>query len=403
MIKKELKDDLDTFFKYYEEKHIYPYYSCSKEDINKFVDEYLSKNNVEDKYGFARLLKIIMKKLSAKKDEHMLMEYGSGHQLPIITQYIDDELVIIDASDKYKDLIGGKVKKLNNVLVKKLFDEIEEIVNYSVLNKLFVEIPTYVTGNPHRIRTLPSISNDCNEFIYEIEKDNKLLFASINESEVFDNKLFVDNYSYELIEDTIIFHYNSCHKEYDNQMIDKVKELKIIIESNDINNFILDLRFNYGGNSTIIEPLIKYLKSININKYVFINGSTFSSGIFAAMDMKNINAVLIGEEPGDLLNSFGNITYETLPFSKYRVTFSTRYYILNNNDFVVLKTKEDIDNNKEIIEKTLILRPDYEVKTKYDDIINKRDPFMNQFKWIRKEGVHNEITNNCVSRKTKRR
>ncbi len=52
MIAHKYKEDLNQFFKLYEENHIYPYFSISKEDINSFIKTYLDNNEITNDYDF---------------------------------------------------------------------------------------------------------------------------------------------------------------------------------------------------------------------------------------------------------------------------------------------------------------------------------------------------------------
>ena len=62
MIAHKYKEDLNQFFKLYEENHIYPYFSISKEDINSFIKTYLDNNEITNDYDFSYMLKIIDRK-----------------------------------------------------------------------------------------------------------------------------------------------------------------------------------------------------------------------------------------------------------------------------------------------------------------------------------------------------
>ena len=295
MIKKEFKEDLDTYFKLYENKHIYPYYSVSKEEINKFIEEYTSKNDVLNKYDFAYLLKLIMKKLSNRKDTHMFMNYECGKFLPIICEYIEGGFVIVYTSDKYKKYIGHRIKSVNNVPIEKLQKEAESIINYATTMKLYGELPSYIAGGDSRLKTLPSIDSSCTQLTYEL--DNGTITFDINETkdeELPSYKLrqerLNNNCTYKIIDDTLIFDYTMCRENHEGQMEESVNKVKRVIKENKIRNFVLDLRKNDGGNSNIIKPLTSYLKDSKLNLYAFVSRRTFSAGIWAACDMKELGA-----------------------------------------------------------------------------------------------------------------
>lgn len=60
--------------------------------------------------------------------------------------------------------------------------------------------------------------------------------------------------------------------------------------------------------------------------FVVIGRDTFSSGMFAAIDLKRLGAILIGEPTGNRPNSFGNVSLFTLPNSRLTWQVSTRLF-----------------------------------------------------------------------------
>lgn len=130
------------------------------------------------------------------------------------------------------------------------------------------------------------------------------------------------------------------------------------IDNNNIDKFIVDLRNNTGGDSSLMTSLVKKLSSIDILKdkiYVMIGRQTFSSGVFAAVDFMNqTNAVFYGEPTGGNVNGYGNIKSLILPNSKLEIAYSSKYFNLSD------KYKEGFI-------------PDVEVDQSYDDYIKGID------------------------------
>ena len=82
-------------------------------------------------------------------------------------------------------------------------------------------------------------------------------------------------------------------------MLDFVKKLKQISKDNNITNFIIDIRGNFGGNNTVIYPLLDFLKNSNFNVITITDRNVFSSGRFALIDLINIGSKTIGEDIGN--------------------------------------------------------------------------------------------------------
>jgi C-terminal processing protease CtpA/Prc len=154
---------------------------------------------------------------------------------------------------------------------------------------------------------------------------------------------------------TLYIQYNKCANAPDNAFEDFAKEVFASADSHPIGRVIVDLRFNTGGDSSIVEPLVTGLKSrpaliAKGRLCVLIGGSTFSSGLMAALDFReNCNAALVGEETGGKPNSYGEVKSLTLPYSKLVVFYSVKYFERGSNldspslypDFVVRPSLND--------------------------------------------------------------
>jgi len=126
---------------------------------------------------------------------------------------------------------------------------------------------------------------------------------------------------------------------------------------------VIDLRLNGGGNSIIFEPLVKALsKRRDVNQtgrlFALIGRGTFSSACLNAQKLKReTKAILVGEPAGQRPNFYGEVETMTLPYSKLRVHYSTRYFKTTDGD-------------------PPALAPDIQVETSSSDYASGRDPVM---------------------------
>src|SRR5262249_21776527 len=102
---------------------------------------------------------------------------------------------------------------------------------------------------------------------------------------------------------------------------------------------IVDLRNNGGGNSLVAEPLFRgiaarrQLRHPQPNVMVLIGPGTYSSAMMNAVDLrKRCGAVLIGQPTGGKPQSYGEIKFFDLPYSRLRVSYSTRFFRLLDED-----------------------------------------------------------------------
>jgi hypothetical protein len=137
--------------------------------------------------------------------------------------------------------------------------------------------------------------------------------------------------------DTVYFAYNVCNDMPSQSLAAFAKEMWAAIDRDRPARLIIDLRNNTGGNSALFAPIVSGLQMrpwLNQRGRLFalIGRATFSSGMFAAIDLRQgTNAILIGEPTGGSPNGFGEILSFTLPHSGLQVFYSTKFFALLPN------------------------------------------------------------------------
>ena len=106
-----------------------------------------------------------------------------------------------------------------------------------------------------------------------------------------------------------------------------------------VEKMVVDLRDNSGGDSSVFEPLLRYLESNGeLNRkgklYVIVGRSTYSSAIMNAIQLKEKTAAtLVGEPTSGRPNHFGEVQQMRLPYSGTNLFYSTRYFqLLKDSD-----------------------------------------------------------------------
>lgn len=203
-----------------------------------------------------------------------------------------------------------------------------------------------------------------------------------------------------------IFTLNQCTNNdyYKNVLNDYFKD----VQKNKIDNIVIDLRKNLGGNSSVTDEFLRYLKidkyksygseirfseevkkqrgetsiikyiknkskeveNIKVddeelifkgNIFVLTSPITFSSGNWFSVIFKdNKIGTIVGEPTGNQPSSYGDILGFQMPNSKFIFTVSYKKF-----------TRPDISKDDENC-----LEPDIIVYTTIDDILNDRDPQM---------------------------
>jgi hypothetical protein len=178
-------------------------------------------------------------------------------------------------------------------------------------------------------------------------------------------------YDYEYLPDNkaLYFEYNSCAEMEDLSFSDFNNEMMNLVEEEEIDKIIIDLRSNSGGNSEILNPFTKRLKAYLIEKpevkiYTLVGRNTFSSGMFAIYRIKEAapSAVSVGEPTGGALDCYGEVRTMELPNSQLPVSYSTKYFEFSKSfsykndgvgtflpDIAIQPTIEDYVNSRDIV------------------------------------------------------
>jgi len=141
-------------------------------------------------------------------------------------------------------------------------------------------------------------------------------------------------YWYEYLNDSraLYIQYNKCGTDPKLPFTDFARDLFAAADAHPVERVVIDLRFNSGGNSIIIWPLMLGLKAreaLRSRVYVLIGPGTFSSAQDNAIDLRReFRATLVGEPTGEKPNGYGEVKSLTLPNSKLQLQYSTKFFRL---------------------------------------------------------------------------
>jgi len=361
-----------------EEKHLCFPFVITKEELNKYTKKLVKNNPIKDDYDFVYDANCIIKKAMGTYDSHTKASYKKlvGSNIPIKLKMENNKFYIIKTDKEHKDMELSQVLKINGIDVNKLKDELDNMISYSTKG-WFIGCVEYYLREVYYLRALPSIDNKCKEITYTIkDQNNNIKNVSFDADKNYERiEVAKENYTYKIIDNTLVITYSSCEEREKNEMNNFVKKIDKTSKDNDIKNYIIDVRNNTGGNSSIIKPLIEYLKGKDI--ITLVNSSVFSSGRWAVNDLKSIGSKLVGTELGTALNCFGNSSgiIESEECNNIRLRYSTSYFFLKNDILEGYYTQEDFTKHKndhEVINQSYY-NPDIYVENTIDDYKNGTD------------------------------
>jgi len=279
------------------------------------------------------------------KDAHTAIAFPVEKYLPLKFYCFDDGVYIIQVSKGYEKLLYKKVIAIEELPIDQVMEDLSKIISHE--NKYFLKAQATKYLQAADVLYGLLISDDKNKIKMTVEneiievttvKHKEINYIENNKVPLYAEKPS-ENYWFKYIDDDELLYikYNSC-REDDISLKDKISNSINFIEKNNIKKITIDLRNNLGGDSTLLAPLVEYLKKKeNIIKNghlnVIIGRETFSSGLLNAYELKSeCNAILIGEPTGGKPNCYGEVLRFNLPNSKFNVSYSTKYFKLMEDD-----------------------------------------------------------------------
>ncbi len=138
-------------------------------------------------------------------------------------------------------------------------------------------------------------------------------------------------HEYLAAERTLYVHYKQCKEDPKLPFADFTTQVTAILDSQPIERLVIDLRYNGGGNSEVIRPLLAAIQArpaLRGRLFTIIGRATFSSGIYAAVELDRAGALLVGEPAGAAASHFGEIRRVALPGTKLQFAHSTKWHEL---------------------------------------------------------------------------
>jgi hypothetical protein len=284
--------------------------------------------------------------------EPILHTSGFFRLYPLRLGWYGEDLVVTGAHPDYERAIGARVTQIGTTDVQSAFEAVERVISYDNAQSLRFSSQTFLR-TPEVLAAL-GILDDAERGQYTFENRDGETFslevapvttddASFEYLTLYD-ALDIEppvrtlnpsrNYWYTYLEDsrTIYFHYYRCNDDPEQPFDVFTQDMMAFIDSHDVERVVVDLRFNGGGNSEVINPFIDAIRArpdLNANGklYVLIGQQTFSSAMMNAIDFDTqSNAILLGEPTGGTPNAYGETREFSLPNSGIPIIYSTRFF-----------------------------------------------------------------------------
>ena len=279
--------------------------------------------------------------------------------LPMKFFLFKEGLYVVAADPKYEDLLGAQVLKVGDTDTERAMTAVAPVVfkdndmwlksmvpnllRYAALLKALnlisdpLQVPLTIRDFQGHTRTVtigadPSQPDIWNSYPYPST------WVGFAPQGAGPKPLYLNNmdtfYRFQYLPEsrTVYFQFNRVLPDLKEPFDQFVTRLFAFVEQQDVDKLIIDLRWNNGGNTYLLPPLINALiGSLKINRegalFVIIGRRTFSAAENAAAYIqRHTHAIFVGEPTGGKPNSFGDETYFTLPYSKLQTSVADVYW-----------------------------------------------------------------------------
>jgi serine/threonine protein kinase len=328
----------------------------------------------------------LMREVASLGVAHSTVDWRSDkfdfHFYPLRLRWFADGLAVVSAAPTLREAIGARVVRIGSEIPEKIEAAVTPYISHENQAWLHYQSPNYMVFDEllAYLKIVPPKGRV--EFTFEkgdgkrftLEVPRWPLKAQTNMVSPWDTlkiptplyrKQPDAAYWHEYLADTktLYIQYNKCQN-IGQPFESFAKEALSFADSHSVERVVVDLRFNAGGDSRVVQPLIQGLKkrqalSAPGHLYALIGPLTYSSGMMAAMDFKDeLRAILVGEPTGGRPNQFGEIKRALLPNSNLAVYYPVKYF----------HPIQDADPESVV--------PDISVSLKLEDFLAGRDPVL---------------------------
>jgi tetratricopeptide (TPR) repeat protein len=338
-----------------------PFKSISEPDFDAAVKEiHDSVPRLTDMQIIVEMMKLVARVRDGHTVIYGISERPEFHRnLPLELTYFEEGLFITAADEKHDDLLGAQILKFGEHTTEQVLQGLDPLIGRDN------EMAPKVMG-PVRMMNLPLLQglgliSDPGQVLLTIrdrqgtirtvplEADSEIParrlwdglpagWKSFSQTLPGPLPLYLKNryadYWFEYLPEfrTVFFQFNHVRNNEQEPLAAFCDRLIKFINENNVDRLVIDMRWNNGGDTTIVQPLIHDLiRCDKINQrgklFVIIGRKTFSAAQNTATFIeRNTHAIFVGEPTGSSPNFIGEDNAFELPYSKLRVSVSDFYW-----------------------------------------------------------------------------
>jgi hypothetical protein len=277
---------------------------------------------------------------------------------PLQLELFEEGMYVIGADPKYRDIVGGRVVKIGEHTPEDVIKTVapiiskdsEQGINRSVVD--FIRYPALLKGLgllPQSesltltVRDAAGKTRDIAIPAVELPTghsriDGHPTWVTVHQSAGAPLPLSMKdrrtNYWFERLPNskTVYFDFNLVVNMQAESLSAFLERFFRYVDENDIDRVIIDMRWNNGGNTMLMRPLVNgVISRPKINRpgrlFVVVSRYTFSAAVNVAAALEqNTNAILVGEPTPTGPNNIAESNIIILPYSGVRASISDIYW-----------------------------------------------------------------------------
>jgi hypothetical protein len=281
---------------------------------------------------------------------------------PLTLYFFTDGLFVLTADREHAAALGARVVKIGNATADEAYNAVKGLVFHDQNNEFGIKASApFALTIPEVLQAL-GIIEDMDKAPFVLEKDGKQMTvelkpvvrsaeASHSTWDVIKPQGWVDArdgatapaplwlknvkdlFWYEYLPDskTLYMQFNGVADKPTETFADFTKRLFDFVGKNPVERFILDLRWNGGGNNYLNKPLIVGLIKSKVDErgklFTITSRHTFSAAQNLVNELeKYTNTIFVGEPTGENVNFYGDAARIELPNSGLVVRASTLWW-----------------------------------------------------------------------------
>jgi hypothetical protein len=281
---------------------------------------------------------------------------------PLTLYYFKDGLFVVAAPPEHAAALGARVLKVGNATADEAYNAVKGLVFHDQKNEFGIKASApFVLTTPEVLHAI-GLVEDMDRAQFVLEKGGKQmtleLKPAVRSSQPLHSmwdymkppgwldaregaaappplslKNVKDLFWFEYLPDskTVYMQFNGVADKPNETFSDFTRRLFDFVGKNQVERFILDLRWNGGGNNYLNKPLIVGLIKSKVDErgklFTVISRHTFSAAQNLVNELeKYTNTIFVGEPTGENVNFYGDTARIELPNSGLVVRASTLWW-----------------------------------------------------------------------------